>query len=126
MCRRCLEPPVCEAALWVVSERGGASFRGYPPGKTGGGINAGLGGRSSLDDFSPSVGALQVAFSSMHGSTSYTRCCNVAVCLLVGDVSEATVVLIVAVLLRGRGTGAGLKLQGVRLGAAAGCGADFH
>ena len=39
---------------------------------------------------------------------------------LVGDVSEATVVLVVAVLLRGRGTGAGLKLQDVRLGAAAG------
>ena len=51
---------------------------------------------------------------------SYTRCCNVAVCLLVGDVVEATVVLVVAVLLRGRGTGAGLKLQDVRLGAAAG------
>ena len=34
--------------------------------------------------------------------------------------------LVVAVLLRGRGTGAGLNLQEVRLGAAAGCGADFH
>ena len=45
---------------------------------------------------------------------------------LVGDVSEATVVLVCCGLLRGRGTGAGLKLQGVRLGAAAGCGADFH
>ena len=34
--------------------------------------------------------------------------------------------LVVAVLLRGRGTGAGLNLQEVRLSAAAGCGADFH
>ena len=34
--------------------------------------------------------------------------------------------LVVAVLLRGRGTGAGLNLQEVRLSTAAGCGADFH
>ena len=91
LCGGCLEPPVCEAALWVVGERGGTCLRGYPPGKAGGGVNAGLGDGSSLDGFSPSVGALQVAFSSVHGkNTSYTRCCNVVVCLLVGDVSEAT------------------------------------
>ena len=34
-----------------------------------------------------------MAVSLMHGWTSYTRRCNVAVCLLVGDVGEATVVL---------------------------------
>ena len=44
-----------------------------------------------------------MAFSWVHGWTSYTRCCNVAVYLLVGDVVEVTVVLNCCGLLRGLG-----------------------
>ena len=58
---------MCEAALWVVGERGGSCLGGYPPGRAGGGVNAGLRNGSSLDGFSPSVGALNVAFSLLHG-----------------------------------------------------------
>ena len=83
------------------------------------GVNAGLGDGSSLDDFSPSVGALRVAFSSVHGKPSYTRCCNVAVYLLVGDVVEVTVVLnCCGFAARFGALEPELKLQDVRLGAA--------
>ena len=72
---------------------------GGPPGRAGGGRNAGLRG-SRLNGFSPSVEALGVAFFLVHGSASYTRWCNDAVNPLVGDVIGVTVVLVVAVLLR--------------------------
>ena len=113
----------------IVCVGGGLHLGGGPPGRAGGGKNAGLRG-SSLDGFSPSVGALRVAFFLdarkyvVHEVLQRGRlplgwgCCR-------GD-GDVRVGLVVAVLLRGRGTGAGLKLQGVRLGAAAGCGADFH
>ena len=55
-------------------------------------MNAGLEDGSGFDSFFL-VGALDMAFSLVHGNTSYTRRCNVAVSLLVGDVGEVTVVL---------------------------------
>ena len=60
-----------------------------------------------------------MAFSLMHGNTSYTRCCNVAVYPLVGDVVGATVVLnCCGFAARYGALEPEVKLQDVRLGAA--------
>ena len=60
-----------------------------------------------------------MAFSLLHGWASYTRCCNVAVCLLVGDVVEAAVVLgCCGFAARFGALEPEVKLQDVRLGAA--------
>ena len=43
-----------------------------------------------IERFFPAVGALSMAFFSLHGNASYTRCCNGAVYPLVGDVIGVT------------------------------------
>ena len=65
---------------------------GRSPGRVKGGLNAGFMWGSSLV-VNPLVGDPGYGVLLMYGNASYIRCCNVAVCPLVGDVVGATVVL---------------------------------